>query len=473
MRRSTGMTVQSINPATEELLATFEEFTEQQLDQAMDRATLAFERWRQVSFAERSRLMTGAASYLREHKPRLAGLITAEMGKPIVEAEAEVEKCAWNCDFYAEHAERFLAAQTIPSGARRSYVAFEPLGPVLAIMPWNFPFWQVFRFASPTIMAGNTALLKHASNVTQCALAIEDAFRASGFPDGVFQTLLISGPATESLIQDNRVRAVTLTGSDTTGSKVGGASGRALKKSVLELGGSDPFIVLADADLQAAAETAVRARNQNAGQSCIAAKRFVVVETVADEFERRFIDGVAGLRIGDPVQRETQIGPLAREDLRDAIEGQVRRSVEHGANVAVGGHRMDGKGYFYAPTVLTGVTAEMPAAREETFGPVAAVIRARDTDKAIAIANDSQFGLGASLWTRDIERARDLAREVQAGSVFINGMVASDPRLPFGGIKRSGYGRELSEFGIREFVNIKTVWIGPATEPTPALPAVE
>jgi acyl-CoA reductase-like NAD-dependent aldehyde dehydrogenase len=469
----TGMTVQSINPATEELLATFDEFTEQQLDQALDRATLAFERWRRVSFAERSRLMTGAASYLREHKPRLAGLITAEMGKPIVEAEAEIEKCAWNCDFYADNAERFLSAQSISSSANQSYVAFEPLGPVLAIMPWNFPFWQVFRFASPAIMAGNTALLKHASNVSQCALAIEEVFRAAGFPDGVFQMLLISGPATESLIEDNGVRAVTLTGSDTTGSKVGGASGRALKKSVLELGGSDPFIVLADADLQAAAETAVRARNQNAGQSCIAAKRFVVVETVADEFERRFIDGVSGLRVGDPVQRETQIGPLARDDLRDAVEGQVRRSVEQGAHVALGGHRMERKGYFYAPTVLTGVTTEMPAASEETFGPLAAVIRARDTDEAIAIANDSQFGLGASLWTLDIERALTLAGEIQAGSVFINGMVASDPRLPFGGIKRSGYGRELSEFGIREFVNIKTVWIGPAREPAPVRPAVE
>jgi succinate-semialdehyde dehydrogenase/glutarate-semialdehyde dehydrogenase len=467
------MTIKSINPATEELLATFEELTEQQLDQALDRAVLAFERWRRVSFAERSRLMRGAASYLRGHKPRLAGLITAEMGKPIVEAEAEIEKCAWNCDFYAENAERFLAAQTIPSSARQSYASFEPLGPVLAIMPWNFPFWQVFRFASPTIMAGNTALLKHASNVSQCALAIEEVFRRTGFPGGVFQTLLISGPATESLIQDNRIRAVTLTGSDSTGGKVGGAAGRAVKKSVLELGGSDPFILLADADLQAAAETGVRARNQNTGQSCIAAKRFIVVGEIADEFEARFIEGVNNLRVGDPMQRETQIGPLARGDLRDSIAGQVRCSVEQGAHVAVGGHRMEGKGYFYAPTVLTGMTTEMAAAREETFGPLAAVIRARDTDEAIAIANDSQFGLGASLWTRDIERALTLASEIQAGSVFINGMVASDPRLPFGGIKRSGYGRELSEFGIREFVNIKTVWVGPATGPTPALPAVE
>jgi succinate-semialdehyde dehydrogenase/glutarate-semialdehyde dehydrogenase len=467
------MTIQSINPATEELIASFEEFTDEQLDQALERAARTFESWRRVPFADRARFMMGTAAYLREHRSRLASLITAEMGKPITEAEAEIEKCAWNCDFYAENAEQFLTAQIIPSSARQSYVAFEPLGPVLAIMPWNFPFWQVFRFAAPAIMAGNTALLKHASNVSQCALAIEEVFRAAGLPAGVFQTLLASGPAAESLIQDNRISAVTLTGSDRTGSKVGGAAGRALKKCVLELGGSDPFIVLADADLEAAAEMAVRARNQNAGQSCIAAKRFIVVETVAEEFERRFAEGVSRLRIGAPEHRETQIGPLARDDLRDAIEAQVRRSLEQGARVAVGGHRMEGKGYFYAPTVLAEVTRDMPAAKEETFGPVAAVIRAGDTDEAIGIANDSQFGLGASLWTRDIERARGLARDVQAGSVFINGMVSSDPRLPFGGIKRSGYGRELSEFGIREFVNIQTVWIGPAPASVTSPPVAE
>jgi succinate-semialdehyde dehydrogenase/glutarate-semialdehyde dehydrogenase len=467
------MTIQSVNPATEELLATFEEFTERQLDLALDRAALVFESWRRVPYSERRHLMAAASRYLRHQKRTLGGLITAEMGKPIVEAEAEIEKCAWNCDFYAENAGTFLADQGIESSARRSYVAFEPLGPVLAIMPWNFPFWQVFRFAAPAIMAGNTALLKHASNVTQCALAIEEVFRAAGFPEGVFQTLFAAGPTTESLIADSRIRAVTLTGSDSTGSRVGGAGGRALKKCVLELGGSDPFIVLADADVQAAADTGVRARNQNAGQSCIAAKRFIVVDSVADEFERRFIDGVSKLRVGDPVKRETQIGPLARNDLRDGVDGQVRRSVEQGAHAAAGGHRIDGKGYFYAPTVLTEVTAEMPAAMEETFGPVAAMIRARDTDEAISIANSSQFGLGASLWTGDVERAGQLAREVQAGSVFINGMVASDPRLPFGGIKRSGYGRELSEFGIREFVNIQTVWIGPATGPPTAPTHVE
>ncbi len=466
------MTMQSINPATEELLASFEELTARQLDAALDDAAAIFERWRRTSFAERSRLMRDAASYLRKHKARLAALITAEMGKPIVEAEAEIEKCAWGCDFYAENAAKFLAAEPALTNARESYIAFEPLGPVLAIMPWNFPFWQVFRFAAPALMAGNTALLKHASNVPQCALAIEEVFRGAGLLAGAFQVLLVAGSQVEAIIQDQRVRAVTLTGSDQTGATVGATSGGALKKTVLELGGSDPFIVLADADLEAAVETGARARNQNTGQSCIAAKRFIVVEEVADEFERLFVDSVARLHVGDPMQRETQVGPLARADLRDALDSQVRRSLEQGASLALGGHRLERKGYFYAPTVLTGVTPEMPAAREETFGPVAAVIRARDTEEAIAIANDSQFGLGASLWTRDIDRARALAREIEAGSVFVNGMVASDPRLPFGGVKRSGYGRELSQFGIREFVNIQTVWIGPATGVTaPAVPA--
>jgi acyl-CoA reductase-like NAD-dependent aldehyde dehydrogenase len=467
------MALQSINPATEGVLATFEEFSSAQLDQALDLAIRAFEDWRRVPFAERSRLMRGAAARLREQKPRLAGLITTEMGKPIVEAEAEIEKCAWNCDFYADNGERFLAPQTVPSNAAESYVAFEPIGPVLAIMPWNFPFWQVFRFAAPALMAGNTALLKHASNVSQCAVAIEETFGAAGFPEGAFRTLLISGQQTEALIDDRRIRAVTLTGSDSTGSKVGAASGRAIKKTVLELGGSDPFIVLTDADIAAAAETGVRARNQNTGQSCIAAKRFILVDNIADEFERRFIDGVSCLKIGDPTRRETQIGPLARGDLRDGLEDQVRRSVDEGAHLALGGHRMEGSGYFYAPTVLTRVTPEIVAAREETFGPVAAMIRVKDADEAIAVANGTPFGLGSNLWTRDIERARSLAREIQAGSVFINGMVASDPRLPFGGIKRSGYGRELSEFGIREFVNIQTVWIGPGSGQGQVTPGVE
>ena len=458
------MTIQSINPATEELLASFDEFTEGQIAVALDTARDTFGRLRRTSFQDRGVLMREAAAYLRQQKHRLAPLITREMGKPIVEAEAEVEKCAWNCDFYAENAERFLADEPVRTDATNSYVAFQPLGTILAIMPWNFPFWQVFRFAAPALMAGNVALLKHASNVPQCALAIEEAFRAAGFPPGAFQTLLVSGPTAEALVEDRRIGAVTLTGSDSTGSKVAQAAGRAIKKTVLELGGSDPFIVLADADLEAAAEVATRARNQNTGQSCIAAKRFIVVQGVAEEFERLLVQRTAGLRVGDPMLKETQVGPLARGDLRDALDDQVQRSVKSGARIATGGRRLDGRGYFYAPTVLTDVTPEMPAAREETFGPVAAVIRARDEDEAVAIANSSQFGLGASLWTRDIGRARELAGELEAGSVFVNGMVASDPRLPFGGTKRSGYGRELSEFGIREFVNIQTVWIGPRVD---------
>lgn len=405
--------------------------------------------------------MRAVASYLRQQKATLAQLITMEMGKPILEAEAEVEKCAWNCDFYADNARRFLASKRVLTNAQTSYIAFDPIGVVLAVMPWNFPFWQVFRFAAPALMAGNTCLLKHASNVPQCSLAIAGAFRAAGFPSGVFQSLLIPSSAVEGIIRDSRVQAVTLTGSELAGSKVAEASGRNLKKTVMELGGSDPFIILADANLELAAQIGARARNQNAGQSCIAAKRFIVAEEAADRFQRLFVEAVAGLRVGDPTDRATQVGPLARGDLRDSLELQVQQSLALGASVATGGHRLERRGYFYAPTVITGVTPAMPVFCEETFGPVAAVIRARHADDAVRLANTSEFGLGASLWTADLERGKALAREIQAGSVFINGMVASDPRLPFGGVKRSGYGRELSEFGIREFVNIKTVWVGP------------
>jgi acyl-CoA reductase-like NAD-dependent aldehyde dehydrogenase len=460
------MTIESVNPATEELLATFEPLGQDGIERALGGATAAFGRWRRTPFAERGDLLHSTASCLRQHKERVAGLVTAEMGKPIVEAEAEIEKCAWNCDYYADNGEAFLASKAVQTNARESYVAFEPLGTILAIMPWNFPFWQVFRFAAPALMAANVVLLKHASNVPQCAMAIEEVFRSAGSPPGVFQTLLTPGSAMQPLIEDVRVRAVTLTGSDDTGARVAEASGRALKKTVLELGGSDPFIVLEDADVRAAAETAVRARNQNAGQSCIAAKRFIVVEAVADEFERLLINGTAALRVGDPLERDTQVGPLARPDLRDALEDQVERSVTAGARVATGGQRLQRRGYFYAPTVLTEVAPEMPVAREETFGPVAAVIRAKDSQEAIAIANDSHFGLGASLWTRDTSEGTELARELETGSVFINGMVVSDPRLPFGGVKRSGYGRELSDFGIREFVNVQTVWVGHGRDPS-------
>ena len=456
------MVMQSINPATEEVLESFEELTHQRAAEALERAHAAFRRWRETSFGERVVCLQAAARILREDKARWAGLITAEMGKPIVEAEAEIEKCAWNCDFYAEQAPRYLADEHAETDARESFVAFQPLGVVLAIMPWNFPFWQVFRFAAPALMAGNAAVLKHASNVPQCALAIEEVLKQAGLPDGLFRTLLVPGGAVDELIADPHVAAVTLTGSSEVGEKVAGAAGRHLKKQVLELGGSDPFIVLADADLDAAATTAARARNQNTGQSCIAAKRFIVEESVADAFTEKFAAAVEKLQVGDPSRRETNIGPLARGDLRETLIHQVEESVAKGAQALVGGSPLDRKGYFYAPTVLDGVSEEMPAFREETFGPVAAVLRARDAEDALRLANDTEYGLGSNLWTRDTERGKELARRIEAGSVFINGMVASDPRLPFGGIKRSGYGRELGAFGIREFCNIQTIWIGPA-----------
>jgi succinate-semialdehyde dehydrogenase/glutarate-semialdehyde dehydrogenase len=411
--------------------------------------------------------LQAAARTLRKQKTRLAALATREMGKTIVEAEAEIQKCAWNCDFYAEHASGFLSDEHVEMGLSHSFVAFEPLGVVLAIMPWNFPFWQVFRFAAPALMAGNGAILKHASNVPSCALAIEDVLRTAGLPEGLFRTVLVPGSQVEPLIADARIAAVTLTGSSEVGERVASAAGRSLKKQVLELGGSDPFIVLADADLEAAVTTAVRARNQNNGQSCIAAKRFIVEEQVADEFAARFAETVRALHVGDPMQRDTNIGPLARGDLRETLIEQVERSVAKGAQTLTGGQPLDGKGYFYAPTVLDGVREEMPAFREETFGPVAAVIRARDPQHAVRLANDTEYGLGAALWTRDVERGTQLARHIEAGNVFINGMVASDPRIPFGGIKRSGYGRELAVYGIKEFVNIQTIVVGQPQAPTP------
>lgn len=467
------MAFQSINPATEEVEATFNEHTTDQVEEALAEVSQAFERWRKTPMAERSRLMQAACGYLRANKARFAGLMTAEMGKPIRQAEAEVEKCALCCEFYAERAAEFLGDRETSSSAARSYVAFDPLGPVLAVMPWNFPFWQVFRFAAPALMAGNTGVLKHSANVPRCALAIEEVFREAGFPPGVFRTLLISSKRVAGVIEDVRIRAVTLTGSDIAGAKVAEVSGRALKKTVLELGGSDAFIILADADLEAATTTAVNARYQNAGQSCIAAKRFIVVEEVAEEFIARFSDAAKQLRVGDPAEPETELGPVARDDLRDTLEDQVQRSLAEGALLVAGGHRLDRRGYFYAPTVLSNVSPAMAVFTEETFGPVAAIVRARDTEDAIALANQSQYGLGAALWTRDVEAGSRWAREIDAGAVFINGMVASDPRLPFGGVKRSGYGRELGEYGIREFMNIKTVWIGPARTEAAVLPTAE
>jgi succinate-semialdehyde dehydrogenase/glutarate-semialdehyde dehydrogenase len=382
------------------------------------------------------------------------------MGKPIAQGEGEAEKCAWVCEYYADHAEAFLAPEAKETDGAKSYVRFDPLGPVLAIMPWNFPFWQVFRFAAPAVMAGNTGVLKHASSVPRCALEIEDVFRRAGFPEGVFQSLLVGNAAVAGIIADRRIVATTLTGSEQAGLQVAEQSGRHLKKSVLELGGSDAFIVLADAAIDAAARVAADARLINSGQSCIAAKRFIVVDPVFDRFLDRFTEEMTSRRMGDPLDRNTAVGPQARADLRDALHRQVEESAKQGAKVALGGRIPEGKGAYYPPTILTGCEPGITAFDQETFGPVAALTRARDEADAIRLANASPFGLGCALWTGDLRRGEALAVEIEAGDVHVNGMVKSDPRLPFGGIKRSGYGRELAEFGIREFVNIKSVWIG-------------
>ncbi len=464
--------ITSVNPATGEVLARFDPFTQDEVEHALDEAQDAFVAWRERSIVERAVPMRRLAALLRERADRYGRLITLEMGKPIVEARAELEKCALGCEHYAENAARYLADEVIPTNAKKSLVAFQPLGIVLAVMPWNFPFWQVIRFAAPAFMAGNAAVLKHASNVPQCALAIEEVFREAGFPEGLLRTLLLAGSQVEPVIDDVRVRAVTLTGSSDTGSRIAQLAGRALKKTVLELGGSDPFIVLADADLGQAAKIATRARNQNTGQSCIAAKRFIAVDSIAADFERRFAAEVSALSVGDPLDEKTQIGPLAREDLREALERQVRESVGMGARALTGGERGNGRGWYYRPTVLADVTEDMPAFKEETFGPVAAVVRVRDADEAVRVANDSAYGLGANLWTKDLALGERLARRIESGSVFVNGMVASDPRLPFGGVKRSGYGRELSSYGIKEFVNIQTIWIGEGSQ-RPAGPQSE
>ena len=451
--------MKAVNPATGQPIRDYPEHDEPEVAARLERAEQAFAGWRKVPIAERGRLMRAAGDILRDRAGDYGRLITEEMGKPIAAAEGEVDKCAWVCDFYAENAERFLSAEPVGTDASRSLVRYDPLGPVLAIMPWNFPFWQVFRFAAPALMAGNVGLLKHAGNVPGTALAIEEVFRDAGFPEGVFTTLLIPSSRVAGLIRHPAVRAVTLTGSDKAGMEVAAEAGRQLKKTVLELGGSDPFIVLADADPVEAAKQAAKARTINTGQSCIAAKRFIVEEPIADRFEEEMVKAMEALKIGDPMDRGTEIGPMAREDLLDDLDDQVRRSVEAGAELKSGGKRIEGEGWYYPPTVLSGVRPGMPAFDEETFGPVAAVIRARDTDEAIELANRSRFGLGASIWTADSIRAEALASEIEAGSVFVNGAVKSDPRLPFGGIKTSGYGRELADVGIREFVNIKTVWV--------------
>jgi succinate-semialdehyde dehydrogenase/glutarate-semialdehyde dehydrogenase len=453
------MAIESLNPATGEVIERFTEATPADIDQVLAQTDATFQRWRRTAFAERSRLMRAAAAILREEKARFGRTMALEMGKPVAQGEAEAEKCAWACDYYAEKAEGFLAPESRETDGSRSYVRFDPLGPVLAIMPWNFPFWQVFRFAAPALMAGNTGILKHASNVPRCALHIEEVFRRAGFPEGVFQTLLVGNAAVADLIADPRIVASTLTGSEQAGIKVAEQSGRNLKKTVLELGGSDAFIVLADADVDQAAKVAADARLINSGQSCIAAKRFIVVDPVFDRFLNAFTQAMETRVMGNPLDPTTAVGPQARVDLRDSLHRQVEESLKQGASLVLGGKVPAGKGAFYPPTILTGVGPGMTAFDEETFGPVAAVSRARDELEAIRLANASTFGLGCSLWTGDRTRGESLAAEIEAGDVHINGMVKSDPRLPFGGIKRSGYGRELSEFGIREFVNIKSVWI--------------
>ena len=451
--------IQSINPATDEVLEQFEETSAADVDRILTQSQSAFHDWRDRRIAERADLMKKAAELLRAGKARFARTMALEMGKPITQGEAEAEKCALVCDYYAENAEAFLAEQPRETDASRSFVRFDPLGPVLAVMPWNFPYWQVFRFAAPALMAGNTGLLKHASNVPRCALDIESIFREAGFPEGVFRTLLIGSAAVAPVIADGRVAAVTLTGSEAAGVKVAEQAGHHLKKTVLELGGSDPFVVLEDADVARAAATAADARLINSGQSCIAAKRFIVVDSVLDRFMEGFVKAMAAAVVGDPLDRKTTVGPQARRDLRDSLHGQVEASIAKGAELRLGGKVPQGPGAFYPATVLAAVQPGMAAFDEETFGPAGAVIRARDEADAIRLANLSRYGLGASLWTNDLQRGERLATRIEAGAVFVNGMVKSDPRLPFGGIKYSGYGRELSEYGIREFVNIKSVWM--------------
>jgi succinate-semialdehyde dehydrogenase/glutarate-semialdehyde dehydrogenase len=452
--------IASINPTTGETVRVFDALTGAQIEDKLARAQAAYLTYRQTPLADRARWLSRAADILEAERDRLGRIMTLEMGKPIGAARAEAAKCATACRYYAEEGARLLADEPVFAGPAQAYLRYQPIGALLAVMPWNFPFWQAFRFAAPALMAGNVALLKHASNVPQCALAIEDIIRRAGFPADAFQTLLIPSPQVAAVIDDPRIQAVSLTGSEPAGAEVAGRAGRRIKKSLLELGGSDPFIVMPSADLGRAVAAAVEARTVNNGQSCIAAKRFLVDAGIADEFERRFVAGMEALRVGDPMDEATQVGPLATPGILDALDAQVRRSVEMGARVLTGGRRIERPGNFYAPTVLADVPAGAPACREELFGPVAALFRTRGIEDAIRLANDTEFGLGASVWTADAAEQRRFIDGIEAGMVFVNAIVASDPRLPFGGVKRSGYGRELGAYGIREFVNIKTVRVG-------------
>jgi succinate-semialdehyde dehydrogenase/glutarate-semialdehyde dehydrogenase len=445
------------NPATLEAGKTYAGHSAADVAAQVRRAVDAQRQWRRVPIAERARPMHAAAAVLRARRAELAALMTDEMGKVVTDGLAEVDKCASACEHFADHAERYLAREKVEIESANAFVTYNPIGVVLAVMPWNFPFWQVIRFAAPALMAGNVALLKHAGNVPQCALTIEQIFRSAGFEEGVFQTLLIDAEQTGTVIDDSRVKAVTLTGSDRAGAEVASRAARQIKKSVLELGGSDPFIVMPSADLEAAAAVGVKSRTINAGQSCIAAKRFIVAEKIYGRYVEQFLARMRALRVGDPLDEATEIGPLATEQIRKGVHEQVQKTIDAGAKLLLGGRMIEGPGFYYAPTVLVDVPPDSPAAREEIFGPVAAFFRVRNEREAVAVGNDSPFGLGATAWTKDAREQEFFARELEAGMVFINGMVASDPRLPFGGVKRSGYGRELSVEGIREFVNMKTV----------------
>ena len=453
------MAIASINPATGQVLKTFEALTDSQIEEKLRRAAEAFCVYRKVPFSNRARKMIRAAEILEAQKDTFGRLATLEMGKTFQSAVAEAVKCAWVCRFYAENAERFLADEVIATPAARSYVQYQPLGAILAVMPWNYPFWQVMRFAAPALMAGNVVLLKHASNVPQCALQVEELFRSAGFPPSVFQTLLVGRDKVDKLLDDPRVVAATLTGSETAGIEIGIEAAKRVKKVVLELGGTDPFIVMPSAKLDVAVAVGVKARTLNNGESCISAKRFILAEPIADEFESKFAQQMKSLAVGDPFEDGIDVGPLVNADAVASLDQQVRKTVEAGARVLAGGHPLDRTGYFYAPTVLTNIPAGSPGDCEELFGPVACLYRAKDAGEAIRIANSSRYGLGASVWTSDKTEAECFIRELESGMVFINQMVASDPRIPFGGVKRSGHGRELGVYGIREFTNTKTVWI--------------
>ena len=453
------MAIATVNPATGELVKKFDALTDAQVDEKISKAARAFQSFRRTSFADRARWMNKAGDILVAEKDSLGRLMTLEMGKTLASAVAEAEKCATACRYYAEHAQKFIADEIIETTASKSYIRYQPLGVVLAVMPWNFPFWQVFRFIAPGLMAGNVGLLKHASSVPQCALKIEEILCRAGFSDGVFQTLLISASQVDRILDDPRVAAATLTGSEQAGVQVGVSAAKRIKKVVLELGGSDPFIIMPSANLAEAASTAVKARVINNGQSCIAAKRFIVHEQIADAFEKEFVNRMQSLKLGDPFDPKTDVGPLSTPDAVKDLDRDVQKSVQAGAKVLTGGKPLGGQGNFYPPTVLTHIPKDSPAYREEFFGPVASLFRVKNIEEAIAIANDSRFGLGASAWTNDPGEREQFINDLESGMVFINQMVASDPRVPFGGVKASGHGRELGPYGIREFTNTKTVWI--------------